>query len=173
MSEAKWLTTEDGKVRLPVLRPFTFVIPVDHKRVDGTQLLTGRERKFAVGEALLDPVHNAEDALILAHPWVCDHFADGHIERPERTRERVAEEERRTKAEEARREALRKEAEAALARAEAAAENAGTAGDALQNELDTPINQPRGRRSHKATVPADPVALQRELDTPISQLAKG
>ena len=65
--------------QINVLRPFKLVTPVG---VRGAH-----ERSFAKGEHLLDP-ENAEDAAVLAHPWIraC---ADGAIESPQQAEERL------------------------------------------------------------------------------------
>jgi hypothetical protein len=72
----EWFRTEQGLVRLIVVKQFNFTF----KRQP--------PRRFAVGEHLLDP-KKPEDAEILAHEWICEQFADGHIESPQKTRERL------------------------------------------------------------------------------------
>jgi hypothetical protein len=76
MTETQWFRTAEGLVRLQVLKPFNFTVNAE------------RARKFTAGEHLLDP-SCAEDAAILAHPWIHKDFADGHIESPPRTKERL------------------------------------------------------------------------------------
>jgi hypothetical protein len=65
--------------QINVLRPFKLVTPVGGRGA--------HERSFAKGEHLLDP-ENAEDAAVLAHPWIraC---ADGAIESPQQAEERL------------------------------------------------------------------------------------
>ena len=176
VQQPTWLQSPEGFVRLQVLKPFLFIHRVVSERDDGMTLMNGRERRFTVGEHLLDP-GNKDDAEVLNHPWVFRDMADGQIEHPDATRKRLAEEEVRNKAEEERRKRLREEAEAALARTEVAAENAGQAGRDVQGELDTPLNQPRGRRQHKSTVRPPQVTdtaaeLNAQLNTPLNELPK-
>jgi hypothetical protein len=108
MSETPWFRTAEGLVRLNVLKQFSFSFPAQH----------GRQRRFAKGEHLLDP-QGAEDAAILAHPWIARDFADGHIESPQRTRDRLEADLAATDAVRKRQQLLLGETAAALGLAEA------------------------------------------------------
>jgi hypothetical protein len=96
-----WFRTADGLVRLIVLKQFHFI------------LTRTRSRTFAAGEHLLDP-NNAEDAAVLNHRWICEDFADGHIESPQKTREGLEAQAAKADAARARHEALQRETAAAL-----------------------------------------------------------
>jgi hypothetical protein len=173
----QWLRTPEGRVRLPVLKPFNFIHRIETVRADGMSSILGRERKFSKGEHVLDE-SNVDDAEVLAHPWVSRDLADGAIESPERTAARLKAEEEKNAAEVKRREQLQAEADAALERAQVAAEKQGEAGANVQSDLDTPLNQPRGRR-RAAPVAAAPAAKgsvsipqQPDLDTPLRELPR-
>jgi hypothetical protein len=97
----EWFRTEQGLVRLIVVKPFHFIFSRQ------------RSRTFAAGEHLLDP-NNAEDAAILAHPWICEQFADDYIESPAKTRERLEAVAAKTQTVRARQEAFQRETETAL-----------------------------------------------------------
>jgi hypothetical protein len=138
-TKTPWLRAGDGRVRLIVLKMFYFL-----QKVGGTNSTTGRERKFEVKEHLLDP-NNADDAAVLAHPWVHRDFCDGFIESPAATRARVereaAAEAERTAAAQRRIEILTREADAAFGHAVRHAQQQGAAGAAVADELNTPLNQ--------------------------------
>jgi hypothetical protein len=76
MPDTPWFRTAEGRVRLFVLREFRFIFPDQ------------RARRFDAGEHVLDPA-DADDAAVLAHPWVARDFADGHVEPPQRTLARL------------------------------------------------------------------------------------
>jgi hypothetical protein len=145
MPETTWLRTPDGRVRINVLKSFLFL----HKEVlmtaEGVERISARAtRQFAPGEHLLDP-KVPDDAEVLAHPWISEQFADGHIESPQKTRERLEAEAAVATAaaavKETNRERLLAEAEAAFAGVQRAAERAARRGDELRSDLDTPLNQ--------------------------------
>jgi phage terminase large subunit len=96
-----------GPVTLNVLRPFLFCTP---QGVRGS-----RERRFTRGTHTLDPA-NPDDAAVLAHPWICEHYADGAIETPAQEIARLA----REAVEAARAQQRAQAAAAALAEAQAA-----------------------------------------------------
>jgi hypothetical protein len=156
-SEIPWPRSADGRVRLNVLKHFSFI------HMDGMTSQV-HQRKFEPGELVLDP-EKPEDAVMLAHPWICEQFADGHIESPDQTRARLKAEEARHAEVRERQQALLREAEMLSGRMRAAMESQaraqGQAGDDLQSELDTPLNQPR-RRGTQAT----------GLDTPLNAAAR-
>jgi hypothetical protein len=101
ISETPWFRTADGRVRLIVLKQFHFI------------LARTRSRTFAAGDHLLDP-NNAEDAAVLNHRWIYEDFADGCIESPQQTRERLEGAAAKADAARERHEALRREAKAAF-----------------------------------------------------------
>lgn len=168
MAEMKWLMSK-GRVRLPVLKAFTFNTPV-HIKGNGMQQILPDERRFVAGEHLLDPADPA-DAAVLAHPFICRDLADGYIEHPQVTSARLEQETRAAEERQRQREALLIEARASLDRATVTGESAHLAGEDIQDELDTPLNQPRRRRGSTGPA-ADPARLQQELNTPLNQLGK-
>jgi len=189
--ERNWLRTPDDKVRLVVLKPFTFLTPISRTTADGTERTDARERRFAAGEHVLDP-KRAADAVVLEHRWIREDLADGHIEDPAKGRERIAVEEKRDAAEADRRRRLMEEAEAAVRRQVAADVRQIKAGDDFTNDLHTPLNElgnkpkPAARKKKAAaaegesdeaaenddegTTVADDLAAN--LNTPLNQLPK-
>lgn len=171
MTETSWVRTKEGLVRFPVLKPFTFLVPVHRHREGGLTSITSNERRFVVGEYLLNE-ENADDAVLLGHVWIHRDFADGCVENPNRTRERLTRESASAKAEDERRASLLKEAEKALGQAEVMAENQRQAGQDVEDDLNRPLNQPRQAKG-TAGKKVDPAKLNEELNTPINKLPKG
>jgi hypothetical protein len=153
--QPEWFRAADGRARLFVLKPFYF-------QKEGVTL-PGNPRKFETGEHLLDP-KDWRDAAVLAHPWICEQFADGDIESPAKTRARFEAVVARDEEREQRQRALLRETEMHNARMCAAMKSQhqaqGQTGADLQSELDTPLNQPRaGGRQAAAS----------DLDTPLNR----
>lgn len=147
-NKTQWLTTADGKIRLTVLKQFDFNVPVKQVRNDGVDLITSNSRRFLKGTHLLDP-QVPEDAAVLAHPWVHQYFADGHIENPNVTCERLERESAAAKAEDERRAQLQAEADQILDRSTVAAASQAISSEDMQAELNTPLNQLRQRSGGK------------------------
>jgi hypothetical protein len=144
-TETTWLTTADGKVHFPVLKAFTFLMPLIHKRADGVERHMPNERRFEKGDHVLDPTKEV-DQQVLAHPWISRDFADGAIEAPHLTRARLEREAADAKAQQERRAALLADAAASLARSTVTSESAAVSGAAVEDELNTPLNQPKKAR---------------------------
>jgi hypothetical protein len=155
-----WLRDPSGRVRLIVTRAFYFLQPVERRGVHTTLLQTARERKFTVGEHLLDP-GDPEDAAFLQHRWLCEDFCDGYVESPNATRARLAAEavkEAELSAAAAKRIAdLTRDADQAWARTVRVAQQQSAAGEMLADELNTPLDKLSGAA----------------LDVPLSKLAAG
>ena len=160
----EWPRTPDGRVRLFVTKTFFFVTKgangqAEQRRFEGPPpTLSGAPPLPA--EHLLDP-EDPRDAAFLAHPWICQDFADGCVESPHQTRARLATEEAEAAARARRLAALQRETAMYTSRNTAALLSQGAAqhqsGGNLQDELNRPLNQ----------LPPD-VATQ--LDTPLNQL---
>ena len=156
MSETpSWLRTADGRVRLLVLRAFSFVY-----REKGSGQV--RQRKFEPGEHLLDPEAPGNTEL-LAHPWI-NTYADGAIESPQETVARLRAEAERAAEVNERQQALLRETEVMTRRSLAALGSQGVAQDQAGNDLYTELHRPLSE--------AHP-SLAAELNTPISRLARG
>lgn len=155
MNPTPWLRTADGRIRLLVLRTFHFV----YKEAGSAQV---RQRKFEPGEHLLDPEAPGNTEL-LAHPWITS-YADGAIESPPETLARLQAEAAKASEVHERQQALLRETEVMTARTIAALGSQGRgqdqAGEDLQTELNTPLNQLRPD-------------LAAQLDTPLNKLAVG
>ena len=151
-----WLRLADGRVRLLVIRPFSFVF-----REQGSGQI--QQRKFTTGEYLLDP-GVPENTQLLAHPWIND-FADGAIESPAQTLARLEADEVKQAEGRERQEALLRETQMLTRRSIAALGAQGRAqnqaGDDLYDELNRPLNE---------LIRPDVAA---ELDTPLDRLARG
>ena len=164
-TQPDWPRTPDGRVRLLVTKTFFFVTKgangqAEQRRFQGpAPTLSGAPPLPA--EFLLDP-ETPEDAAVLAHPWICEDFADHCIESPAETRARLEAEAAEHQARAARVAALSRETEMSTRRSIAATMAQGHAqrqsGDDLHDELNTPLNQVRPD-------------LAAELDTPLNKLA--
>lgn len=129
--------TPAQKVRLRVLKHFRFIHrPIER---DGMLVQAG-ERIFAPGDHEFDP-NDAADAQFLNHPWVRDHLADGAIEHPQTTLDRLQAEHEAALAAQVAHEQRVREAEAALARASFSTQKTDAQSQAFLAEMNTPINQ--------------------------------
>jgi len=144
MTETQWLRTQEGLVRLIILKQFNFIHKVEHPGINGATWTAGKHRKFEVREHFLDP-DDREDAEVLTHPWICEQFADGCVESPEQTRARVQVEARqeaeRSAAAQKRFEAVQREADLALQATIRAAQSEAAAIEDSQSALNTPLNK--------------------------------
>jgi hypothetical protein len=173
MAETKWLTTAEGKIHFPVVKGFTFLMPV--VRNDGIQLITSRERRFEKGDHVLDPA-NPEDAQVLSHPWIARDLADGAVESPEVTRARLEQEAEQARIRKERTDALLAEAAVVLERSVRSAQGTADVGADVEDDLNTPLNQMRvGRKSRgsgRKEIDFNDPAVQAQLNTPLNQLPK-
>lgn len=172
MAKTQWILTEEGKVRLRVLRGFFFNTPINTSRPHGIDLIMPDVRRFDKGDHLLDPT-NPADALVLDHTWIDQHFADGAVESPDVTRMRLQQEADAANVRRVQVEALQAEATAALARTTSASQSSTSSAEDIQDELNTPLNQPRRTRGAKSQQPsASKEEIDAELNTPLNQLSR-
>lgn len=124
-------------VIMHVLRKFRFQYPLMTR---GTLITPGGERWFEKGDNLLDP-NDPQDAFVLDHPWIRDHLADGRIEHPQATMDRLAAMAEQAKHKAAATRAAIQQAENALLQHASVAHKNEAAAEAFLREMNTPINQ--------------------------------
>lgn len=103
--------------------------------------------------------------FVADHPWVKEDFADGAIENPKVTQERLAAVEKAAEEERKKNAKIIKQAEDAYRRSTAGAQVAKERGKATEDELNTPVNQLG--RLQGADIDSE---LARELNTPLNEL---
>lgn len=171
ITENDWIKTPDGKVQLQVLKGFPFRIPKTSMRPDGIEVYGApTERYFDPGVHHLDPA-NPQDRYLLTHTFLARDLADGAVEHPDTTRERLKAEAAAAKIESDRRQQLLAQANATYERT--LRHNAAVLDQeqAIADEINTPLNEqrtlkPRGKAA--AIQPTD-----EEINTPLNQLGKG
>jgi hypothetical protein len=138
-----------------VLRPFVFTFaPIHGHQKLATELKITPERDPLTKE--WKPTERELSDDILAHPWISEHFADGCIERPEKTKERMEAAQAKKDAEIKASAKIVADAEAALARASRGTQiKQGREAD-VQRDLNTPINQLRSRQGDDIDQPIGP-----------------
>lgn len=156
--------------RVTLLRPFVFSSPaIGEQRVP-------RERKFTPqkdphsGEWMPTEIDLPDE--VANHEFIKIHHADGCIERPEVSVERVkAEQEKRKKKDEDDARELKK-AEDAVKRASGAHAVHQANEDNVDKELNTPVNKLGAEQGKDIDRPIDQVQLEAELNTPVNKLGK-
>lgn len=123
-----------------LLRPFVFSSPPkdEHHKLPREQWFKP-QKDAATGDWVPTPVELPDD--VANHPFIAEHYADGCIERPEITAERVAAlQAKRQQEDEVNARELRK-AEEALKRASGTHEVHKAIDEDVERQLNTPVNQ--------------------------------
>ena len=132
------LPVPDSKhVIMHVLKKFCFRYPLVAR---GDLVSPGAERWFEQGDNLLDP-ELPEDAFVLNHSWIKNDLADGRIEHPQATMDRLKALNEQAKHRAAANRAAIKQAENALLQHASTVHKNEAATDAFLKEMNTPINQ--------------------------------
>ncbi len=135
-----------------VLRPFVFTFPPKEKRQKLATELKITPDKDPVTKDWVPTPRELPDEVV-THPWIQEHYADGCIERPEKTQERMNAIE--SKQADDRKAAARiiAEAEAALARAGRSTEiKQGREAD-VDRDLNTPVNELQAKQGQDIDQP--------------------
>jgi hypothetical protein len=125
-------------VNYVLLKPFVFSRPAVSGRLSETVKFV--PQKDPDTGAYIPTEIEMEDE-IAEHPWIREHFADGCLESPERTQQRLAV--AQAKKDKANKDAakIKKQSEEAFRRATGGAEVKKTSDQELQKALNTPVNE--------------------------------
>jgi hypothetical protein len=146
-------------VKTILLKPFTFSYPLGN---NPNARLT-KEKKFEPekdSQGRWKPTEIELDDDIAKHPWIKEHYADGAIERPEVTAARAEAEQKKLEKQQEDNAIQLGKAQQALARS-TVSRPIDMTDEAVQRELNTPVNVLRGSQGTDIDKPID----QRNVDS--------
>jgi len=152
------MTEEKATVTRIILKPFVFSVPPKKGSRIATELRFTPSKDPQTGKFIPTEIELPKE--VADHEWIREQHADGHLERPEVTKQRIDELAKRVKRQEAEDKRILQQAEAALARTQA---NAGTGAqntEALEKELNTPVNELQAKQGADADKTVDELQEQ-------------
>lgn len=135
-----------------VLKPFVFTFPPKSRREKlATELKVVPNRDPVTKDWV--PTERELPDEVAEHEWVSQQFADGAIERPEKTQARMEAAAEKHKEEAAAAQKIIEQAQAALARMTKTAEATQVREEDLTRELETPVSQLRAQQGMDLDAP--------------------